>query len=232
MVPIYQLALTIHLTTYTPNHLTTYMEVIIVNITRRNFFKLAVTGGLVLSTRKIFAATNEKILIAYYSRTGEEYGLGNISKGNTAIVAELIAQKIGGDLFEIKPVTPYPVSYEECKTVASREKATKARPAFVGAVENFSQYTMIFVGYPIWYGDAPQIIYTFLEHYDFSGKKIVPFCTHGGSGLSSTDQNISLTCPAAQILQGFAISGRTAQNNYSQTESIVVDNLRRLNLID
>ena len=200
------------------------------DITRRNFIKLAAAGGLILSAGKVFAATNEKILIAYFSRTGEEYGVGHIAKGNTEIVAELIAQKIGGDIFKIEPVTPYPDGYEDCKTVASREKATKARPAFAGDVADFEQYTMIFVGYPIWYGDAPQIVYTFLERHDFGGKKIVPFCTHGGSGLSSTDQTISMTCPTAKILQGFAISGRTAQNNRAQAESAVVDHLKRLGL--
>lgn len=199
------------------------------NITRRDFLKLAGSAGLVLSFGRVAAASNEKILVVYFSRTGEEYGIGNISKGNTAIVAELIAQKVGGDLFELKPVTPYPASYEDCKKVASREKATKARPEFVGDVD-VAPYTMIFVGYPIWYGDAPQIVYTFLERHDFGGKKIVPFCTHGGSGLSSTDQQIALTCPTAKILQGFAISGRTAQNNRSQAESNVVDHLKRLGL--
>ena len=202
------------------------------NITRRNFLKLAGTTGLLLSFGKIsHAAADEKILIAYFSRTGEEYGIGNITKGNTAIVAEIIAQKTGGTLFEIKPVTPYPTSYEDCKRVASREKAINSRPKFIGGVENFSQYTTIFIGYPIWYGAYPQIIATFLEANDFGGKKIVPFCTHGGSGLSSTDQNISLACPSAKVLQGFAITGSAAQNNRAQTESTVEKNLARLGLI-
>ena len=200
------------------------------DITRRKFLKLAGAAGILFSFGKVHAATNEKILIVYYSRTGEEYSVGNINKGNTAIVAEIIAQKTGGDLFEIKPVTSYPDSYEECKKVASREKATKARPPFVGDID-ISGYDIIFCGYPIWYGDAPQIIYTFLESHDFSGKKIIPFCTHGGSGLSSTDQNISLTCPTAKILQGFELRGTVAQNNPAQAESIVIDNLKRLGLI-
>ena len=200
------------------------------DITRRKFLQLATTAGLVLSFGKVHAS-DEKILVVYFSRTGEEYGTDNITKGNTAIVAEIIAQKTGADIFEIKPVTPYPAGYEDCKKIASREKATKARPPFVGDVENFSQYTMVFVGYPIWYGDAPQVIYTFLESHDFGGKKIVPFCTHGGSGLSSTDQTISLTCPTAKVLQGFEMRGAVAQNNRSQAESIVEENLRRLGLI-
>lgn len=200
------------------------------DITRRNFIKLAGAAGLLFSVGKVHTASNEKILIAYYSRTGEEYGLGTITKGNTAIVAEILAQKTGGDLFEIKPVTPYPDSYEECKKIASREKATKARPPFVGSVD-ISSYDIIFVGYPIWYGDAPQIVYTFLEGYDFSGKKIAPFCTHGGSGLSSTDQTISLTCPNAKILQGFELRGATAQNDFPKAEARVVEHLKKLGLI-
>ena len=199
------------------------------DITRRKFLQLAGTAGLLMTFGKVSAAPNEKILVAYFSRTGEEYGLGTITKGNTAIVAEIIAAKVGGDLFEIRGEKNYPVSYEECKTVASREKASKARPPFVGDVD-VSQYDIIFVGYPIWYGDAPQIVYTFLERYNFGGKKIVPFCTHGGSGLSSTDQTISMTCPTAKILQGFAISGRTAQTDRSKTESLVADNLKKLGL--
>ena len=173
------------------------------------------------------AQSAKKILVVYFSRTGEEYSIGNIAKGNTEIVAEFIAQKADADIFQLKPVTPYPDSYEECKTIASSEKATKARPEFIGDID-ISGYETIFVGYPIWYGDAPQIVYTFLEGKDFSGKKIVPFCTHGGSGLSSTDQTISLTCPNSQILQGFAIRGSIAQNDRSQAESIVDDNLKRL----
>ncbi|MBQ4494174.1 MAG: flavodoxin [Selenomonadaceae bacterium] len=200
------------------------------NITRRNFLKLAATTGLLFSFKSTAAATNEKILVVYYSRTGEEYGLGNITKGNTAIIAEIIAQRLGADIFEIKPVTPYPDSYEECKKIASREKATKARPAFVGGVD-VSGYDIIFVGYPIWYGDAPQVVYTFLEANDFTGKKIIPFCTSGGSGLSSTDQNIALTCPTAKILQGFEIRGKIAQQNPSKAAELVDDNLKRLKLL-
>ncbi len=200
------------------------------NITRRDFLKLAGATGLALSFGRVEAATNEKILVVYFSRTGEEYGTGNISKGNTEIVAEIIAQRTGGDLFEIKPAQAYPNSYEDCKKVASREKATKARPEFVGDID-VAPYTMIFCGYPIWYGDAPQIVYTFLERHDFGGKKIVPFCTHGGSGLSSTDQTISMTCPTAKVLRGFEMRGSVAQNNRSQAESTVVENLRRLGLM-
>ncbi len=199
------------------------------DITRRNFLKIA-GSALIFSFGTVHAAS-ENILIAYFSRIGEEYSLGTISKGNTAIVAEIIAEKTAGTLFEIKPVKKYPDNYKECTQIASKEKATNARPKFIGKIEDFSQYTTIFIGYPIWWGAYPMIIATFLESYDFSGKKIVPFCTHGGSGLSGTEQNIALACPNAEILQGFAIQGSIAQKNRSKTESIVVENLNRLNFI-
>lgn len=174
--------------------------------------------------------SHKKILIAYFSRTGEEYNIGTITKGNTAIVAELIGQNVDADIFEIRAEKDYPAGYEECKKVASHEKAIKARPKFVGDID-ISGYEMIFIGYPIWYGDAPQIVYTFLESYDFGGKKIIPFCTSGGSGLSSTDQNIQLTCPNATVLQGFEIHGAIAQKDPERTEELVIENLERLGLI-
>ena len=162
-----------------------------------------------------------KILVAYFSRVGNEYGVGNITKGNTAKVAEVIAEKVGADIFEIKPVKNYPVDYDECTKIASAEKAKKARPEIVGEVKNFSDYDTIFLGYPIWWGDAPMVIYTFLEKYDFAGKNIVPFCTHGGSGLSSTDQQFTLKCPQSKILQGFEIRGTVAQKNSAEVETKV-----------
>ena len=177
------------------------------------------------------SSAQSKILVAYFSRVGEEYSVGNVSKGNTAIVAEMIAEKTGADLFEIKTVQDYPFSYEDCKTVASREKATKARPELLATVDDFNQYETIFIGYPIWYGDAPMAVYTFLESYDFSGKNIVPFCTHGGSGLSSTDQTITLTCPDSKILQGFEIRGTIARNDSEQTSNRIDQWLKKLNFI-
>ena len=186
---------------------------------------------LMFSFSENIVSAQSKILVAYFSRVGEEYSVGNVSKGNTAIVAEMIAEKTGADLFEIKTVQDYPFSYEDCKTVASREKATKARPELLATVDDFNQYETIFIGYPIWYGDAPMAVYTFLESYDFSGKNIVPFCTHGGSGLSSTDQTITLTCPDSKILQGFEIRGTIARNDSEQTSNKIDQWLKKLNFI-
>lgn len=196
----------------------------------KKIFAFLMTLGIFFTLGNNFAAAQGKILVAYFSRVGNEYGVGNIQKGNTKIIAEIIAEKTGGDLFEIKTVTPYPADYDACTKIASREKATKARPELVGTVENFSEYDTIFLGYPIWYGDAPMAIYTFLESYVFFGKNLVPFCTHGGSGLSSTDQQFALVCPDAKILPGFEIRGTVAQKNFSEAEQKVSLWLKKNNL--
>lgn len=189
---------------------------------------LALTG-MIFTFGQSSASAQGKVLVAYFSRTGNEYAVGNITKGNTAIVAEIIAQKTGADLFEIKTVKSYPVDYNACTQIASQEKAAKARPELSTRVENFAQYDTIFIGSPIWWGDAPMAIYTFLESYDFSGKTIIPFVTHAGSGLSGIDQRYSLACPNSKILQGLAVRGATAQNNSAEVDSQVSNWLRKIN---
>ena len=185
--------------------------------------------GLMLNIGTASAESQSKVLVAYFSRTGNEYGLGNITKGNTAIIAEIIAAATGADIFEIKPVKPYPNDYKECTKLASQEKAHKVRPEVIGTVDNLQDYDVIFIGYPIWYGDMPMPVYTFLESYDFSGKKIVPFCTHGGSGLSSTDQALTLACPNSEILRGFEIRGVTAQTKTEEAKAKVLEWLSTIN---
>ena len=162
--------------------------------------------------------SDKKILVVYFSRIGEEYGTNVITRGNTAIVAEIIANKTGADIFEIKAVKPYPEEYEPCVEVAKKELESNSRPNIVGNVENLAQYDTIFVGYPIWLGEMPRIILTFLESNDFNGKKIIPFCTHGGSGLSGTEREIKNACPDATVLKGLSIIGKTAQNNSAAVE--------------
>ena len=162
-----------------------------------------------------------RILIAYFSRAGENYSVGVIDKGNTAIVAEQIAQQTGGTLFEIVPVVPYPTGYEEMKDVATQERDSDARPEIANTVENWDEYDVVFLGYPIWYGDMPMIVYNFLESYDFSGKTVIPFNTHEGSGQSGTQSRIATAIPDTTVLSGLAIRGSTAQNDDAATRSAV-----------
>lgn len=176
--------------------------------------------------------TNEtKILVAYFSRTGENYGVGYIEKGNTHIIADMIAEQTGGDTFEIRTVTPYPDEYDECTEAAKQEQDENARPELAESVEGMEDYDVIFLGFSNWWGDMPMAVYTFLESCDFSGKTIVPFCTHEGSGLSSTESSIADSCPNAEVLDGLAIRGSVAQNSQDEAAESVAEWLRQAGFI-
>ena len=156
-------------------------------------------------------AQTGKILIAYFSRAGENYSVGEIDEGNTAKLAKEIAAQTGGTLFEIEPVTPYPSVYSEMLPVATNERQNSVRPAIKENVANFERYDTIFLGYPIWWGDLPMILHTFMENYDFTGKTVIPFNTHEGSGQAGTQSAITAKLPDATVRQGLAMRGSTAQ---------------------
>lgn len=164
--------------------------------------------------------TDKKVLVVFFSHTGENYAVGNIEKGNTHIVAEMIADKTGGTLFEIVPEKEYPKTYKECVDIAKKEKESGARPAIKGDV-TVEGYDVIFIGYPNWWGDMPMPVYTFLEKHNWSGKTIIPFCTHEGSGLSGTEKHIATTCKGATVGKGLALRGATAQNKREQAKETV-----------
>lgn len=143
------------------------------------------------------------ILVAYFSATG-----------TTKTMAGYISEVTGGDLYEIVPEIPYSsedLNYSDNNSRSSREQNDEgARPVISGNVEDMDQYETIFVGYPIWHGDAPMVIDTFLESYDFTGKTIVPFCTSGGSGIDTSMQTIRGLCPDSTVRQGSRI-GNTSE---------------------
>ena len=170
---------------------------------------------------------NHKVLVAYFSRTGELYSVGSITEGNTAIIAKMKANKTGGDLFEIKVAQDnYPSMYTELTEYAQQEKRNNARPEIVGKVENFADYDTIFIGYPNWWGDMPMPVYTFLESYDFTNKNVIPFCTHEGSGLGSTQNKVQNAAKGGKLLNGFAIYGHTAQNDRTEADKKVSEWLK------
>lgn len=177
---------------------------------------------------KLEKMKTEKVLVAFFSRAGENYAVGYIEKGNTHIVAEMIAEETGGTLFHIEPVTPYPEDYTECTQVAKKEKNENARPAVKGDIK-VEDYDVIFIGYPNWWGDMPMAVYTFIEKHDWTGKTVVPFCTHEGSGLSGTERKLKNACQGATVLKGLAIRGNTAQNARTQAKQILTKWLENLN---
>lgn len=176
--------------------------------------------------------TGSRILVTYFSRTGENYSVGYIEKGNTHIIADMIAEQTGGDTFEIRTVTPYPDDYDECTDIAQQERNENARPELAESLDNLDDYDVIFIGFPIWWSDMPMAVYTFLESYDFSGKAIVPFCTHEGSGLSSTEESIAAICPDAEILDGLSIRGSVVQNSQEEAAEAVAEWLRQAGFIE
>jgi flavodoxin len=158
---------------------------------------------------------NEKRLITFYSRKGNNYVGGsivNLPTGNTEVIAKKIKGFVGGDLFEINTVKPYPSDYTETTTIARDELHKNAHPELTAIVKNMEEYDVIYLGYPNWWGTFPMAVFTFLESYDFSGKTIVPFCTHEGSGLGSSERDIKKLCPNAKILSGIAIRGNSLVN--------------------
>ena len=167
------------------------------------------------------------ILIAYFSHTGENYNVGVIDEGNTAKVAKEIAAQTGGELFEIVTVNAYPEAYEECTDVAMQEQRANARPELATTLEDISQYDTIYLGYPIWWGDMPMALYTFLESYDLSGKTVYPFATHEGSGMAGTERKIAADCPGADVRDGLAIRGSTAQNDAEAVTKAVNDYINK-----
>ena len=174
------------------------------------------------------AESGKKVLVAFFSRTGENYGVGVIEKGNTHIIADMIAAEMDADTFEIARVTPYPEAYRDCTDEAQTEKAANACPELTATVDNFDDYDVIFLGYPIWWSDMPMPVYTFLESYDFSGKTVIPFCTHAGSGLSGAVQTLKNKLTGATLLDGLAIAGATAQNSQDEAKQSVLDWLEKL----
>lgn len=174
------------------------------------------------------APKNGKVLVAYFSRIGEQYSVGNIKEGNTAVIAKMIAAKTGGDLFEIKLKNDtYPTKYRALTEVAQQEKRANARHEVASKVENFAGYDTVFIGSPNWWGDLPMVVYSFMEQYNWAGKKIAPFVTHEGSGLSSIPSSIKKTTKA-DILSGFSIYGHEAQNDRENAQLKVNAWLKKL----
>ncbi len=121
-------------------------------------------------------------------------------------------EMIGADLFRIDQKVPYAEDYSTCIAQAKKDKQEGARPELISLPDNLDTYNEIYLGYPNYWGTMPMAVYTFLESFDFVGKKIHPFCTHAGSGLSGTIESIKGTCKGASVSDGLAIKGETAQN--------------------
>jgi len=151
-----------------------------------------------------------KSLIAYFSRKGNHIVGGiivNLPTGNAEVITKKIRELTGSDMFQIKTVKSYPDDYTETTNVAKEELRENARPELTETIDDMNSYDVIYLGYPNWWGTTPMAVFTFLESYDFSGKTIIPYCTHEGSGMGSSERDIKKLCPNAEVLSGLAIRG-------------------------
>lgn len=139
--------------------------------------------------------------------------------GNTGVVADMIAQATGADLFSIRTVEQYPDTYDATIDQGQQEQSDGARPELATHLENLDSYDTIFLGFPNWWGDMPMAVYTFLDEVDLSGKTVIPFVTSGGSGFSNTISTIQQMEPQATVQEGLSIGASSATGAQQQVES-------------
>lgn len=150
------------------------------------------------------------ILTAFFSRRGEtmtDDGLLVLEKGHAEIAAETIHAAVGGARFQILPEKAYPEDYFQCLEVAQSDKINRRRPPLAAAPEHMEDYGTIFLCFPNWWGTVPMAVLTFLESTDLSGRRILPFCTHQGSGMASCLRDLRAACPGARVEDGMAMPG-------------------------
>ena len=173
---------------------------------------------------------NKKVLIAYFSRAGNNYVGGaivNLTVGNTEVAMNTVEKLTGGAMFRIDPVNKYAADYTKCTEEAKRELRAIARPELVDYLNNIDDFDTIILGYPNFWGTMPMPVFTFLERYDFSGKLILPLCTHEGSGMGRSEGDIKKLCSGADVRPGLAIRGssvKTAANdieNWLKKEGVI-----------
>lgn len=160
-------------------------------------------------------SSGRRTLVVFFSKTG-----------NTQALAEEVHRQVGGDIFQVTTVKDYPEDYRETTVIAKAEQEKNERPELRAYVEDMDQYDTIFVGFPNWWGSMPMGMYTFLERYDFTGKTIVPFLTHGGGGVQRCEQDIRRVCSKATVLPALVLSGSQGRNSRQPVSSW----LSRINL--
>ena len=191
-------------------------------LSRRFFLKQATTGALALGLLPLVgcaapawgaeakgaaaaaasgaqAAQPKKPLVVYFSHSG-----------NTRKLAEIIHKKVGGDILEIEPVTPYPSDYQATVDQAKREQQENARPAVKTKIANPDEYGVVFLGYPNWWSSMPMPVWTFIEQNGLDGKTIAPFDTHGGGGMGHSESDLKKLVPHSKVLKALPVRGTRA----------------------
>lgn len=166
------------------------------------------------------ATQNGASLVLVFSRAGENYGVGTVKVGNTMVLAQIIAEKTGADLFEIERAESYPEAYDACCDEVLEEKNSDARPELV-SMPDLSGYDTVYLGFPCWWGDMPMPVYAAIEALDWDGKTICPFNTHAGSGDAGMFSTVARKCAGATVTDGLTMAGTTAQEDRAAADSQV-----------
>ncbi len=167
-----------------------------------------------------------KNLIVYFSRSGENYVNGQVvslEKGNTEVVAEMIHSCIESTLFQVETIHEYPQDYHQCTQEAKKELENNERPKILDYVHQFKDYDHIFLCYPNWWSTMPMAMFTFLESHQTEHKHIYPLCTHEGSRMGHSVEDIQKLCPQAIIHQPLAIRGSQVKHAKGQIEKWLKD---------
>ena len=164
------------------------------------------------------AATGGKALVVFFSHAGDNYAVGNIEVGNTKIVADYISDITGADQFELVIHKYDGMAYKPLCDLAKVEQQNGELPEFEGKLENLDQYTTVFIGGPVWWGTYPQVMFTFFKQYDLSGKTIIPFTTHEGSGLGRCVEDVKAAYPNATVTDGFEMYGHDVRSGRAAVE--------------
>ncbi|MFC7265757.1 flavodoxin [Streptomyces lutosisoli] len=175
------------------------------------------------------ASAGSRILLAYFSRAGENYSNGgrtNLKVGNTEVLAGLISERIACDVHRIEAVAPYSDDYDETVARNVREQEADARPAIAGLPSSIERYDTVLLASPIWNVRAPMIMSTFTEKFDFRGKTVFPITTYAMSGLGTTERDYAASCPGATIGEGLAVRGEEVRD----ADDAVRSWLRRIGL--
>ena len=181
------------------------------------------------STDSAAKPAKSKILIIYFSRVGisepfdkvEAVSSASLPNGNTVVIANDIKEMTGGDIFQLITDKVYPANYDATTDLAQKEQQAKERPTLKSQPKNLADYDIIFLGYPNWWGTIPMALFTFLENNDLAGKTIIPFCTHEGSGLGDSQQDIKKLCPKSKIVDGLAVRGGSVTSAKPEVEKWV-----------
>ncbi len=173
----------------------------------------------------VFAAPGSRVLVVYYSRAGENYsassGTAELAVGHTARIAKRIAEVTKADIFEIQTAEPYPKGYRDTTSLVQKEQASGVKRAIKMPLPDLSKYDTVFIGHPIWWGQLPPPVVTYLSQSELSGKTVAHFCTHAGSGFGRTDSELKKMFPKAKFTEGFAVYGEEAAGSLGKAEAWV-----------